>query len=133
METTTERKLSPEHKDALALGRKRSKIVNDYLTVIDSDKPKRGRKRTQESINKRLAAIDAELVSSTMVKRLRLLTEAESLQKEQEKLVDNEKIKELEDQFVEVAKEFDNGRIPYPAWRALGVSTEVLDRAGITK
>ena len=53
--------MSDEHKAALAKGREEGRIVRDYLEGIRATKPKRGRKRTPESVNKRLVIIDAEL------------------------------------------------------------------------
>jgi len=49
--------MSDEHKQALAQGRMESKVVRDYLEALRSAKPKRGRKRSPESIQKRLAKI----------------------------------------------------------------------------
>src|SRR3546814_5647187 len=62
----TKRKRSPmsdEHKAALAEGRNQGRAVRRYLEALEAHKPKRGRKRTAESIQKRLAAIDADLRS----------------------------------------------------------------------
>ena len=57
--------MSDEHKAALAQGRSEGKAVRDYLEALRANKPKRGRKRTADSIKKRLAAIDAELRTPT--------------------------------------------------------------------
>ena len=53
--------MSDEHKAALARGRTEGKIVRDYLESLRANKPKRGRKRTADSINKRLDAIESNL------------------------------------------------------------------------
>ena len=48
--------MTDEHKDALAEGRNHAKIVGRYLEALEANKPKRGRKRTPDSVKKRLAA-----------------------------------------------------------------------------
>src|SRR5690606_39660524 len=49
--------MTDEHKAALARGRAEGRIVKEYLEALRASKPKRGRKRTPDSIKKRLAAI----------------------------------------------------------------------------
>ena len=53
--------MSAEHKAALAKGREEGRVVRQYLEALESTKPRRGRKRTPESIRKRLATIDNQL------------------------------------------------------------------------
>ena len=62
--------MSDEHKQALAQGRMESKVVRDYLEALRSAKPKRGRKRSPESIQKRLAKIETELASADPLTRV---------------------------------------------------------------
>ena len=50
--------MTAEHKAALAKGRAEGRIVREYLEGLRATKPKRGRKRTPETITKRLDAID---------------------------------------------------------------------------
>ena len=61
--------MTAEHKAALAQGRSEGKAVRDYLDALRANKPKRGRKRTPDSIKKRLAAIDAELPEADAARR----------------------------------------------------------------
>ena len=49
------RPMSDDHKAALAAGRNEGRAVRRYLEALEAHKPKRGRKRTPESIQKRLA------------------------------------------------------------------------------
>ena len=49
--------MTDEHKAALAAGRSEGRAVRDYLEALRNNKPKRGRKRTPESISKRVDAI----------------------------------------------------------------------------
>ena len=53
--------MSDEHKAALAEGRKQGRAVRNYLEAVEATKPKRGRKRTPESIEARLGRIDEEI------------------------------------------------------------------------
>src|SRR3546814_18303252 len=71
----TKRKRSPmsdEHKAALAEGRNQGRAVRRYLEALEAHTPKRGRKRTAESIQKRLAAIDADLAHADQLQRVQL-------------------------------------------------------------
>ena len=54
--------MSAAHKEALAEGREQSRVVRDYLDALEAHKPKRGRKRTTESVKKNLT----EQASGTM-------------------------------------------------------------------
>ena len=45
--------------------------MRDYLDALRANKPKRGRKRTPDSIKKRLAAIDDELTDADPLNELR--------------------------------------------------------------
>ena len=52
--------LSKEHKAAMAVGRIEGRVVRDYLEALRNNKPKRGRKRTAETIQARLDAIEQQ-------------------------------------------------------------------------
>jgi hypothetical protein len=47
---TPKRAMSKQHKAALAVGRAEGLAVRRYLDALEAHKPKRGRKRTPESI-----------------------------------------------------------------------------------
>ncbi|MSY12507.1 MAG: hypothetical protein F2673_05190, partial [Actinobacteria bacterium] len=53
--------MTNQHKAALAAGRAEGRIVRDYLEALRTNRPKRGRKRTADSIKKRLKAVADEL------------------------------------------------------------------------
>ena len=55
--------MSAEHKRALAQGREQGRAVRNYLEALEQNRPKRGRKRTPESIKKRLAEINQRLAT----------------------------------------------------------------------
>src|SRR5687768_10495557 len=83
---TTKRAMSDEHKQALAEGRAHSQAVRSYLEALETHKPKRGRKRTPESIAKQLAKVEAELETADAMKRLMLVQTQLDLQNELETL-----------------------------------------------
>ena len=49
--------MTAEHKAALAQGRAEGRAVKEYLEALSANKPKRGRKRTPDSIGRRLEKI----------------------------------------------------------------------------
>jgi hypothetical protein len=77
------RTMSAEHKAALAEGREQGKKVGAYLDALDSAAPKRrGRRRTPESIQKRLDAINEDFDDASPIKRLDLVQERRDLEAE---------------------------------------------------
>ena len=126
--------MSNEHKQALAQGRMESKIVRDYLEALRSAKPKRGRKRSPESIQKRLAKIETELASADPLSELLLLQERRDLQDEAESLGFGDDLASVEEAFVKVARTYSERRhISYATWREVGVEAAVLKRAGVPR
>ena len=118
----------------MAQGRNESRAVAAYLEALRAHKPKRGRRRTAESIEKRLAAIDDALVEASPIDELLLRQERRSLQAELDSMSVEETIEDAESAFVEVAKSYsDRKGIEYATWRDLGVSAEVLRRAGVKR
>ncbi len=109
-------------------------IVSNYLEALSANKPKRGRKRTKESIRQRLAKIDNELGSADVLRRLQLIQEQMDLQSELESAVQAKDLSKLEAEFTKVARVYsENKGISYLAWRAVGVPTEVLKKANVTR
>lgn len=126
--------MSDEHKAALAEGRRSARAVKAYLEAIEANKPKRGRKRSSESIEKRLAAIASEVESVSPLKRLSLIQERLDLTEELAKLGETVDLTELEAGFIANAKDYGNRKnISYTAWREQGVSAAVLAKAGISR
>jgi hypothetical protein len=118
----------------MAQGRTESRAVSAYLEALEAHRPKRGRKRTPESIDKRLGAIDASLESASAVKRLSLIQERLDLLRERESLGAKVDLSGLEKDFVSTARSYGRRKgISYAAWRELGVSAPILKRAGITR
>jgi hypothetical protein len=128
------RTVTDSHKAAMAQGRSESRAIANYLEALESHRPKRGRKRTPESIDKRLATIDSSLESASAVKRLSLIQERLDLLRERDALQEKVDLTGLEDDFVSTARSYGQRKgISYAAWRELGVSAPVLKRAGITR
>lgn len=124
--------MSDEHKAAMERGRAEGRAVRDYLEALRSSKPKRGRKRTPDSIAKRLAKIADELATASAIDELKLIQERRDLQAELESMGSGVDLTSLEDAFVEVAKGYgDRKGISYASWREVGVPAAVLTRAGI--
>jgi hypothetical protein len=125
-------KMTNAHKEALAVGRQEGRVVREYLESIESNRPKRGRKRTTDSVKKRLAAIDAAITNANPLQRLHLVQERFDLQKELEGMGAATDRAALEGDFAKVAAGYGQRKgISYSAWRELGVSPDVLKKAGI--
>jgi len=126
--------MSNEHKAALAEGRDQGRAVRRYLEALEANKPRRGRKRSPESMKKRLAVIDDEIAAADPLKRLHLVQERLDLQSALEASESNVDLAQLEKDFVKSAAPYSERKnISYSAWRELGVATDVLDKAGITR
>jgi hypothetical protein len=126
--------MSDEHKAALAEGRNQGRSVRRYLEALEAHKPKRGRKRTTESVQKRLDRIDVELAKADPLKRLQLIQERLDLKAELETAGAKVDLSGLEAEFVSAAAAYsERKRISYAAWRELGVEAAVLKRAGVSR
>lgn len=127
----TTRRMSDEHKQALAEGRRQGKAVRDYLAALhaESNKP-RGRKPSQTP-DEIQAQIDAEpdpskrldLIQRRLDVEARLATENESVD-----------LEALEKDFVSAIKPYAERKgISYTALREAGVPAAVLKEAGIAR
>lgn len=125
--------MSDDHKAALAVGRAQSRVVRDYLAAFRANKPKRGRKRTAESISSRLAQIEAELVDADPLVEVKLIQERMNLQLELESKDSTVDLGALEDEFVKIARDYSERQgISHAAWREFGITPAVLRKAGIS-
>jgi len=124
--------LSNDHKAAMAAGRTEGRAVREYLEALRTNKPKRGRKRTPDTINARLKQIDAELADADAIEELRLLQERRNLQAELNSMGAGIDMSLAEAEFVKVAKAYSERHgIAYVTWREAGVDAAVLKAAGI--
>ena len=134
MATKKTRTMTDEHKAAIAAGRTESRAVKAYLEALETNRPKRGRKRTPDSVNARLATIDAQLADADVVKRLTLVQERLDLLAELERMGTTVDISAAEAEFIAAAKAYGERKgISYSAWREVGVPAAVLKQAGISR
>jgi hypothetical protein len=123
--------MSDDHKVALAIGREQGRAVRSYLAALESSAPKRGRKRTPESIAKRLSAIESELPGADPLRRIAMVQERLDLTAERDAMQQTADISALEAGFVAVAKSYSERKgISTVAWRQVGVPASVLKAAG---
>jgi hypothetical protein len=126
--------MTPEHKAALAKGRVEGRVVREYLEALRANRPSPGRKRTAESVAKRLAAIEQEFAGADPVKELRLVQERLDLEAELRAFSVTVDMGALESEFVMIAKSYsDRNGVSYAAWRTVGVTPAVLKSAGVTR
>jgi hypothetical protein len=134
MNPPSRKTMTAEHKAALAEGRAQGRAVRAYLDALESHKPKRGRKRTPDSMKKRLAVIESELEGADPMRRLQLVQERMDLEAALARSEETIDLTELEDAFVEAAAAYGARKgITYGAWREVGVPAAMLKRAGITR
>jgi hypothetical protein len=130
----TKREMTDDHKAALAEGRRQGRAVRDYLEALEQHKPKRGRKRTAESMKAQLVKIEQQLVEADPIKRLQLIQDRMDVQNELESSENKADLDGLEAEFVQAAKGYSERKgISYAAWRELGVEAAVLKKAGISR
>ena len=126
--------MSEDHKEALSVGRNQGRTVRNYLEGLEAARPKRGRKRTRESVARRIEAIEIELREAKALRKLELVQERLDLVQELENFDSAVDIDALETAFIEVGRAYAERRgISYAAFRELGVEANVLKRAGITR
>lgn len=126
--------MSEDHKTALAQGRAEGRAVRRYLEALEAHKPRRGRKRTVESMKARLAAIEEAIVDAEPLDRLHLVQERMDLETEIASAGEKLDLTALEGEFVQAAAAYSRRKgISYSAWRELGVPAATLKRAEITR
>jgi hypothetical protein len=124
--------MSDSHKSALAKGREEGRAIRAYLDAAEAAAPKRGRKRTPESIAKNLDDIDVKLAAADSLSRVNLIQQSLDLQDELARMDDTVDLSALEAGFVASAKSYSERKgITKAAWRAAGVPAAVLKAAGI--
>jgi hypothetical protein len=123
--------MSPAHKKALAQGREEGRAIRAYLEALDAQAPKRGRKRTPDSIKKNLADLDAKMATAAALTRVHLFQQQLDLELELGRLEETADISELQAGFIAHAKSYsDRKGVTKAAWRAAGVPSGVVKAAG---
>ncbi len=131
---TASRKMSAEHKEALARGREQGRAVRDYLAALNEQK-KPGRKLDPDTLKQQITetqrAIDTEPDPAKRVELIQKRLDYEERLADTGEKVD---LDALEKQFVKVAKEYSERKgITYTAWREAGVPAAVLKQAGVPR
>jgi hypothetical protein len=130
----TSKGMSEEHKAALAEGRAQGRAIRDYLEALETHRPKRGRKRTLDSVKKRLERVETEIFEADPIRRVALIQERMDLETELQAADGGVDLVALERDFVRFAKDYSGRKgISYNAWREVGVSPATLKAAGITR
>ena len=126
--------MSDEHKAALAEGRNQGRAVRTYLEALEAHKPKRGRKRTPESMQRRLQKIEKEIPAADPLTRLHLIQQRIDLEADLAAAGETVDMTALEAGFVGSARAYGERKgISYSAWRELGVPAATLKAAGISR
>ena len=127
---------SEAHKAAIQEGRQQGILIRRYLDWIEHSNTKTPgrRKRSVESVDKRLTQIDETFPTADNLTRLTLVQERINLLIEREQIQANVEAGAIEDRFVSTAADYGEKKgITYTAWREMGVKPEVLERAGIKR
>lgn len=128
--------MSDTHKAALAVGRDEGRAVRRYLEALDAHKPRPGRKRTPEGVQRQLDETIAALTKSSALDRVHLLQRRLDLEEELSQLARNGEtdLAELEAAFVDALPGYSERKhLSYAAWREAGVPARVLRAAGIRR
>jgi hypothetical protein len=134
--STGKKKLSDSHLEALALGREEGRAVRRYLEALETNRPKRGRKRTADTVQRQLSEVTGRLARANALDRVQLLQRKMDLEQELAVLEAGEGVdlSELEAGFIEAARGYsDRKGITYAAWREVGIEPRVLKAAGISR
>ena len=110
--------------------------VRNYLKALEQNAPRRGRKRTPESVERQLAVLEGEMEGVSVTKRLGLIQQRINLETDLEALQQAESVdlSALEAGFATHAAAYGGRRgISYAAWREVGVSSTTLKSAGIRR
>ena len=110
--------------------------VRDYLKALEQNAPRRGRRRTPESVERQLAVLEGEMEGASVTKRLGLVQQRIDLETDLEALqqAGSVDLSALEAGFATHAAAYGGRRgISYAAWREVGVSSATLKSAGIRR
>ena len=110
--------------------------IRDYLKALEQSAPRRGRKRTTESVGRQIVTLEGELAGASVTKRLGLIQQRIELEADLEALsqASSVDLTALEAGFATYAAAYGGRRgISYAAWREIGVSSATLKSAGIRR
>ena len=110
--------------------------VRDYLKALEQNAPRRGRRRTPESVKRQLTVLEGEMEGASVTKRLGLVQQRIDLEADLEALqqAGSVNLSALETGFATHAAAYGGRRgISYAAWREIGVSSATLKSAGLRR
>lgn len=128
------RPLTEENKQALNLGRQRSRWVDEYIKALEVYKwQNRGtQKPDPDDIKSQIAKLDEEMPGMEGVKKVLALKERADLVARLEAAEGADDFAKLEARFIAVVRQFSAERkIPYDIWRQIGVPFRTLAKAGM--
>jgi len=125
--------MSDEHKEALAQGRRESRIIKAYLEALASRRP--GRPITPDSVKQKISNLEDKIRQETdQLKKVELVQARLDAEAQLEEIEQSADLDTLESEFVEVAASYsDRKGITYSAWREAGVPASVLKNAGVPR
>ena len=128
------KKMSEDHKAALAKGRAQGKAVREYLAALEQER-KPGRKLDRPTVEARIDEVQSEVDQEPdPAKRVELIQKRLDLEQRLVELQDEPDLEALEAGFVDVAAEYSERKgISYTAWREAGVPAATLKAAGIKR
>jgi hypothetical protein len=116
------KKLTPRHKAAMAKGRTEAAHVRAYLDALEANKPRRGRQRTEATIQKQLTQVRGDLRTATGMKKLELVARRMELETELGGKRTRADLSGLRKNFVKHAGSYARRKsIPKEAFREAGV------------
>jgi len=125
--------MSDEHKEALAQGRRESRIIKAYLEALASRRP--GRPITPDSVKQKISNLEDKIRQETdQLKKVELVQARLDAEAQLEEIEQSADLDTLESEFVEVAASYsDRKGITYSAWREAGVPASALKNAGVPR
>ena len=128
------KKMSDEHKEALARGRAQGKAVRDYLAALERDRA-RGRTPDRETLQQRIEEVQRRIdEEENPAKRVDLIQRRLDHEEQLIALDDEPDMEALQDAFVDAVREYSERKgITYHAWREAGVPADVLKQGGIKR
>ena len=128
------KKMSDEHKAALAKGREQGRAVRDYLAALNEEK-KPGRRVDPETLAQKITQVQDQIISEPdPAKRVEHIQKRLDLEAQQADASGQVDLQALQQGFIAAAKEYSERKgITYSAWREAGVPAAVLKAAGIPR
>ncbi len=128
------KKMSDEHKAALAKGRQQGRAVRDYLAALNEEK-KPGRRVDPDTLAQKITHVQDQIARETdPAKRVEHIQKRLDLEAQQADASGQVDAEALQQGFIEAAKEYSQRKgITYSAWREAGVPAAVLKAAGVPR